>query len=107
MALGERVQLARSPPKSNDIERRPTGKGRRDELSIIEDMLTISKSWVNKTKILYGANLSHYQMEKYLRLLIARNLVESDDGRYHTTAKGGELLELLSWKTGRQRDITA
>jgi predicted transcriptional regulator len=85
--------------------RHQRGKGRRDMLSIIEDMLTISEPWVNKTKILYGANLSHHQMTKYLELLTERNLVEIDDGHYHTTAKGRELLKLLSRKTDRSDNV--
>jgi predicted transcriptional regulator len=85
--------------------RHPRGKGRRDMLSIIEDMLTISEPWVNKTKILYGANLSHHQLTKYLKLLTERNLVESDDGQYHTTAKGLELLKLLNRKTESSGNI--
>ena len=98
--------MGSDPSKDSGKRRRQKGKGRRDELSIIEDMLTISKSWVNKTRILYGANLSHYQMMKYLKLLTERDLVESDNGRYHTTMKGRELLELLDGETNRSDDMS-
>ena len=70
---------------------------RRSDLQVIADML---RTRGTKTAIMYGANLSYIQTEKYLGLLVVIGLIEVADGRhgrqqYSPTLKGEEFLSLL------------
>ena len=70
---------------------------RRSDVEVIADMLRIRGS---KTAIMYGANLSYTQIQKYLGLLTERKFIESVDkekGRrhYRPTQRGRELLDLI------------
>ena len=70
---------------------------RRYHLELIADMLRVSGS---KTAIMYGANLSYAQTQKYLRLLGDFGLIHSVDGakgrpQYSPTAKGQKFLEVI------------
>jgi predicted transcriptional regulator len=58
-------------------------------------MLSIVSVKRRKTRIMYGANLSFVQLEKYLAALLSSGLMEYDgDSGYLITAKGKEFLEL-------------
>jgi predicted transcriptional regulator len=48
---------------------------RRDQLSIIANILEISRGGLLKTQIMYRANLSYTQLNEYLSLLLARGLM--------------------------------
>ena len=70
---------------------------RRSDLQVAADMLRISGS---KTAIMYGANLSYTQTQKYLSLLLDIGLIEAVDGRngrqqYGPTLRGQTFLTLL------------
>ena len=77
---------------------------RRSELEVVANMLRIRGS---KTAIMYGANLSYDQTQKYLRLLVDIGVIDSVDGtngrqQYRPTEKGHQLLELI----GKLEDLT-
>ncbi len=61
----------------------------------MREVLSIALAKVRKTKIMYGANLSFIQLEKYLSLLIGSGLLANDsDSGYLTTGTGVEFLSL-------------
>jgi len=75
-------------------------RGKRSNIEIIADILRLGKA--SKTDILYGCDLSYTQLQKYLRFLVARGLLElgEDDsgGRhYNSTVLGNELLGRIDW----------
>ncbi len=58
-------------------------------------MLSIASVRSRKTKIMYGANLSFHQVEKYLSALLRSGLLEHDvDSGYLITEAGREFLSL-------------
>lgn len=65
---------------------------RRSRLSIIAKVLEVGKKGALKTQIMYQASLSYSQLNKYLSLLLDRNLLEavkaSEKTTYKTTNKG-------------------
>ena len=71
-------------------------RGRRGRVEIMMDILDEVSSGVNKTKIVYGANLNFNMAERYLPLLIQRGLLVRADGDngvvYRITERGRELL---------------
>jgi predicted transcriptional regulator len=74
---------------------------RRSEIEVLASMLEVARGGVNKTKILYKANLSYSQLVNYLRFLMEKGLmdvVELKKGRnrYTTTTKG--FLFLTAWQ---------
>ena len=67
----------------------------RHNLDIVREVLSIALAKVRKTKIMYGANLSFIQLEKYLSLLMGSGLLKHDsDSGYLTTGTGMEFLSL-------------
>jgi predicted transcriptional regulator len=66
----------------------------RGSLDIVRDILSIASVKVRKTKIMYQANMSYVQLEKYLKVLLDGGLVECDgDSCYLITQKGREFLQ--------------
>lgn len=66
----------------------------RHRLDIVRDVLTVALVRVRKTRIMYRANLSFVQLEKYLEELLTTGLVESAGAStYVTTKKGEEFLQ--------------
>ena len=70
---------------------------RRSKLSILKDILrTIEKEndRAKPTHILYGANLSHDRLKKYLDTLVTEGFIEKKEEKgqfyYSTTLKGKE-----------------
>ncbi|NOZ59701.1 MAG: hypothetical protein GXO66_09050 [Euryarchaeota archaeon] len=59
-------------------------------------MLRMAKVKVNKTTLLYQANLNYSLLQKYLAFLLERGLLEEHDSYYRTTSKGMEFLATLS-----------
>ena len=73
---------------------RSVGKNR-CSLDIVRAMLSIASVRSRKTKILYGANLSFHQVEKYLSFLLRSGLLEhAVDSGYLITGVGREFLSL-------------
>ena len=79
---------------------------RRDTLSIMAQILEITKEGTLKTQIMYKANLSFTQLNDYIQFMVNNNLIihKNREGRevYIITLKGlsflqmyGELLQLL------------
>lgn len=66
----------------------------RSSLDIVREVLSIAMVKVRKTKIMYGANLSFLQLEKYLSALLGSGLLAHDgDFGYLVTGTGMEFLE--------------
>ncbi len=67
---------------------------RRDKFQIIQDILILlqNKGKVKPTHILYGGNLSHKRLKKYIRELEEKKLIsmvnEGDRVYYQITEKG-------------------
>jgi predicted transcriptional regulator len=67
----------------------------RSSLDIAREILTIALVNVCKTRIMYRANLSFLQLEKYLRALLENALLSFDgNSGYFTTNSGKEFLAL-------------
>jgi len=69
----------------------------RSSLDIVREMLSIASVKVRKTRIMYGANLSFLQLEKYLSALLGSGLLaHEDDSLYLVTGTGLEFLQLYA-----------
>ena len=85
---------------------------RRSNIEIIADMLKVGENGAGKTEIMYSANMSYAQIQKYLGFLLSHgfiNRVEVGNPvvTYQVTDKGGELLknidsimEILEFRNG-------
>jgi predicted transcriptional regulator len=72
---------------------------KRDELTIIRDILRLTVSPTTSTKILYRANLSYTQFKSYVDLLVERGFLRVQDEKppaYVTTSKGKLFLRLIA-----------
>ena len=75
-------------------DRRSMNKNR-CSLDIVREVLSIASVKVRKTRIMYGANLSFLQLEKYLSALLGSGLLAHDgDSGYLVTGTGMEFLHL-------------
>ncbi len=72
------------------------GKSRnRNSLDIVRDLLSVASIKTRKTRLMYQANLSFVQVEKYVHDLIERGLLSHDDNSFYLiTKKGLEFLRL-------------
>jgi predicted transcriptional regulator len=69
----------------------------RTSLDIVREVLCVALVKVCKTRIMYGANLSFLQLEKYLKALLDKSLLSFDgNSSYLTTTSGKEFLELYN-----------
>ena len=67
----------------------------RCSLDIVKAVLCIASVRAKKTKIMYGANLSFHQVQKYLSVLSRSGLLAHDvDSGYFITNVGREFLSL-------------
>lgn len=66
---------------------------RRSRIDIIIDVLDAAQMGVNKTCVVYKANLNFKLADKYLELLQTHGLVEKRVDKYITTTKGKTFLE--------------
>jgi predicted transcriptional regulator len=85
---------------------------RRSNIEIIADMLRLGENGAGKTEIMYSANMSYAQIQKYLGFLLSHGLIHKVEVgnpvvTYHVTEKGGELLrnintivEILEFRNG-------
>jgi predicted transcriptional regulator len=80
------------------IENRVQIIGNRIREEILADILSVACADALKTHIMYKANLSHRQLEKYLELLTAKEMIMRLDGTedggtfYRVTQKGIDFL---------------
>jgi len=85
---------------------------RRSNIEIIADMLRVGENGAGKTEIMYSANMSYAQIQKYLGFLLSRGFINKVEVgnpvvTYQVTEKGGELLrnintivEILEFRNG-------
>ena len=77
-------------------DRRSMNKNR-CSLDIAREVLSIASVKVRKTRIMYGANLSFLQLEKYLSALLGSGLLVHDgDSGYLVTGTGMEFLQMYA-----------
>lgn len=73
---------------------------RRSNIEVIADMLRVGENGAGKTEIMYGANMSYSQIQKYLGFLLSHGLINKVEVgnpviTYHLTEKGSKLLESI------------
>ena len=89
-----------------DRARDRTDKKYRYSLEIVRDMLLIASVKVRKTRMMYQANLSYRQSEKYLKSLLESGLMEChDDSCYLITKRGKDFLQMYDDYVERSRRI--
>ena len=75
---------------------------RRSNIEIIADMLKIGENGAGKTEIMYSANMSYAQIQKYLGFLLSHGFINrvkvgNPAVTYQVTDKGGELLRNINY----------
>jgi len=75
---------------------------RRSNIEIIADMLRVGENGAGKTEIMYSANMSYAQIQKYLGFLLSHGFVNkvkvgNPSVTYQVTDKGGELLKNINY----------
>jgi predicted transcriptional regulator len=68
---------------------------RRTRQQIISEILQICRNGVNKTAIVYRANINFGSVKSYLQVLIENHLIDANQGVYQTTPNGISLLESI------------
>ena len=66
---------------------------KRSRLETVNVILSLSTNGIKKTHIMYKANMSHGQLEKYLEMLVSKGLLEKLAEFYNTTEKGLEFIK--------------
>lgn len=71
---------------------------RRSSMEIIADMLRLGEA--GKTEIMYSANMSYFQLQKYLNFLLERGLIDkvklgNPSVTYRVTKKGLRILRSI------------
>jgi predicted transcriptional regulator len=71
---------------------------RRSNIEIIADMLRVGENGAGKTEIMYSANMSYAQIQKYLGFLLTHGFISkvhvgNPSVTYRVTEKGGALLK--------------
>ena len=66
---------------------------KRSDLDIIANILNEAREGAKKTRIMYRCNLSHRQLQAYLKLLLSMGLLASRSDLYKTTAKGHKFVD--------------
>lgn len=74
---------------------------RRSDIEIIADMLKVGENGAGKTEIMYSANMSYAQIQKYLGYLVAHGFIDRMEMgnpavTYRVTESGLKLLELIN-----------
>ena len=74
---------------------------RRSNIEIIADMLKVGENGAGKTEIMYSANMSYAQIQKYLGFLLSHGFINkvkvgNPVVTYQVTGKGGELLKNIN-----------
>ncbi len=74
---------------------------RRSDIEIMADMLKVGENGAGKTKIMYSANMSYSQIQKYLGYLMAQGFIDrmqmgNPSVTYQVTDSGLKLLQLIS-----------
>jgi len=78
----------------------------RNKVEIAAQVLKVAADGAKKTHIMYGANLSFDQLEKYLKLLLDKGLLDgrsTERGNYSVTDRGRRyLLEFVQYESSRE-----
>jgi predicted transcriptional regulator len=74
---------------------------RRSDIEIIADMLEVGENGAGKTEIMYSANMSYSQIQKYLGYLTAQGFIDkmkmgNPSVTYQVTDNGLKLLQLIN-----------
>jgi len=74
---------------------------RRSDIEIIADMLKVGENGAGKTKIMYNANMSYHQIQKYLGYLMGQGFIDrikvgNPSVTYQVTDSGLKLLQLIT-----------
>lgn len=74
---------------------------RRSNIEIIADMLKVGENGAGKTEIMYSANMSYAQIQKYLGFLMSQGFVNKVEVgnpvvTYQVTDKGLKLLRSIN-----------
>jgi predicted transcriptional regulator len=74
---------------------------RRSNIEIIAEMLKVGENGAGKTKIMYNANLSYAQIQKYLGFLMGQGFINkmemgNPSVTYQITESGLRLLESIN-----------
>ena len=74
---------------------------RRSNIEIIAEMLKVGENGAGKTKIMYNANLSYTQIQKYLGFLTSQGFIDkmqlgNPSVTYQVTNNGLKLLESIN-----------
>ena len=71
-----------------DVGQRVAVGRRRSNIEIIADMLRVGESGAGKTEIMYSANMSYTQIQKYLDYLVELDDIVIYDGIVQKAKKG-------------------
>ncbi len=87
------------PSRSNGQKAHAVGR-RRSSIQIIRDMLKVGENGAGKTEIMYSANMSYSQLQKYLSFLISQGFVDRVEVgnpivTYQVTEQGRSLLKSI------------
>ena len=74
---------------------------RRSDVEIMADMLKVGENGAGKTEIMYSANMSYRQIQKYLGFLVASGFIDkmkmgNPSVTYQITDNGLKLLHLIN-----------
>ena len=85
---------------SGETGQRVAASRRRSNIEIIADMLRVGESGAGKTEIMYSANMSYSQIQKYLDYLVSQGFITKVDMdntmiAYQVTESGLKLLKAI------------
>ncbi len=85
---------------NSGLGQRTTVGRRRSNIEIIADMLKVGENGAGKTEIMYSANMSYSQIQKYLGYLVRKGFIDEvklDNPivTYRVTENGLELLRAI------------
>ena len=66
---------------------------KRSDIDIMASILSEAHRGARKTRIMYRCNLSHRQLQAYLKLLSGMELLASRSDIFKTTAKGSKFVD--------------
>ncbi|MBN1160393.1 MAG: hypothetical protein JXA17_00375 [Dehalococcoidales bacterium] len=94
------VKVNGKPLSSTAGKQKLSIRQRRSNIEIIADMLRVGENGAGKTEIMYTANMSYHQIQKYLGYLIDQgfiNRVNIDNSMvvYQVTESGFKLLKAI------------
>ena len=86
---------------SSGVGQRGTVNRRRSNIEIIADMLRVGENGAGKTKIMYSANMSYNQIQRYLNFLLVQGFIDKVEVggavvTYQLTDSGLKLLKTIN-----------